>query len=1513
MPPHDVIIHADVTVTVGQLAARLLGEDVPERDVTLRVHHPGEPVPVVLDPLAVLPQSQLRPGSRVQAVPVAHVGVTEARAYVIVAACTDSRGHQWPLVDGPNLIGRDRGARIWLASRTVSRKHAKIVIDSGEARITDLGAVNGIDLNGHPVSVASLRNGDVITLGNETLQFRWMLHTGEHPRRQPVYTDHVRPPRIETYAPSAAHTLPAPPEAPRPQRLPMLAVLAPMLMGAASFAFTLSLQSLILVGLSPLIMLGSWLDGRIGAKHDHARAMSDYHKGMERLEAVIVADQRREADTRNREVPGPESTGHAVVNCTDLLWTRRPEHSTFFELRVGTGRDRSRTTISLPERGAVPDREWVALENLRDRHTHIDPVPLLVSFPESGGFGIVGYPAARDGLMRASILHLAALHAPSEIVFAVLAADAIADRWQWLKWLPHADAPQSPLAGAHLARGPIEAGRLLSRLEELVEMRARSGPAPGFRSHLPRDHRVGHDHGTPISQLPITPALVVFILGDPGVDAGRLVQLAERGPDSGVYTLWMRETRAELPAACRTYVHFDPDRRGSIGYVREADQVVIGTPDCVDVDEAGLLARRLAAINDAGARMLDESDLPRRVSLRELSSYDLIGSPQGVVASWASTDSLKARWQPGGERAAGTIPAVVGVGADGPLTLDLRDQGPHALVGGTTGSGKSEFLQTWIMSMAASHSPDRLTFLLVDYKGGSAFAKCVELPHTVGLVTDLSPHLVYRALTSLRAELTYREHIFNEHGVKDLVSMERRSDPDAPPILVIVIDEFAALAADVPEFVDGVIDVAARGRSLGVHLIMATQRPGGVIKDNLRANTNLRIALRMADPGDSNDVIDTEVAAHFDPSTPGRAAVRVGPGRIAGFQTAYIGAPVQQEASSPDLIISELPFGPGKQWSAPFTALPTTSGPREIEVLLDHIRQAAARLRIAPPRRPWLDELPTVVSLTDLPGADHVGEDRVTPQHASDGPVWGIGIQDDPVRQAQHRWDIHPEKDGPLCIIGMAASGKSATLRTIAAAAIIEATMDAPVWIYGLTSAGGLSALEPLTSYGGTIKNDDNERVPRLLRWLVDLAKKRTAKFSRLNITNLSEYLASTRSAVAPDPGSVANSVVSTGAHFDDQSRQSADTGTADADPPGSAPMDRARIVLLVDGFAQLREHWEYTRQFDFERTFDDLLCFGPHAGVHVVLTADRRRAMPTRYDGYFGTHILLKVPDGDVNLADVPKGFFDDASAGRGFAGGLEAHVALLGAATTAGGAAEAFAALAERTDRLPQAPSIRLLPERIPLVAIDPMDLEGNPAFAIADDDFNAVGMPLGGLVLVQGRAKSGATTALRCLARAAQRSGQERHIVWLRPEESGAGIPEGIELIVGESDAARYLNSRLDPQGECGKAGDDLIVVEHVTEYYDTDAEKPLEAVLRLAQRGKVTVIVEADPGLVGNSWDIHSALRGARIGLLLRPEDGDGYTVLRMDLPREDTAVFPPGRGYLINGGAIRKVQVAFVDD
>ncbi len=210
---------------------------------------------------------------------------------------------------------------------------------------------------------------------------------------------------------------------------------------------------------------------------------------------------------------------------------------------------------------------------------------------------------------------------------------------------------------------------------------------------------------------------------------------------------------------------------------------------------------------------LDETDLPHSVAFVDLYEGDVAGDPSAIVQRWSKNDSLTAAWSPGSGRESGGVRAVVGQGPSEPLALDLRAHGPHALVGGTTGAGKSEFLQTWIMGMATEYAPDRLTFLLVDYKGGAGVRR-VRRParhRRARHRPQSAPRPPRPHLAAGRAR--YREHLLNDRGAKDLVTLEQRGDPAAPPVLVIVIDEFAALATEIPEFIDGVIDVAQRGRS----------------------------------------------------------------------------------------------------------------------------------------------------------------------------------------------------------------------------------------------------------------------------------------------------------------------------------------------------------------------------------------------------------------------------------------------------------------------------------------------------------------------------------------------------------------------------------------------------------------------------------------------------------------------------------------------------------------------------
>ena len=264
--------------------------------------------------------------------------------------------------------------------------------------------------------------------------------------------------------------------------------------------------------------------------------------------------------------------------------------------------------------------------------------------------------------------------------------------------------------------------------------------------------------------------------------------------------------------------------------------------------------------------------------VRDVSRDDADSALPDVGAAAGPAGHARSDRRAGGRRsgsAAGRPPRCrSGSAPTAPFSVDLREDGPHALIAGTTGAGKSELLQTLIASLAVANRPDEMTFVLIDYKGGSAFKDCARLPHTVGMVSDLDGHLTERALASLAAELHRRETILLDAGAKDIEdyndARQRGRSCEPMPRLVLIIDEFASLVAELPDFVTGLVDIARRGRSLGVHLMLATQRPGGVVTADIRANTNLRIALRVTDADESRDVIDAPDSGAIAKSTPGR-------------------------------------------------------------------------------------------------------------------------------------------------------------------------------------------------------------------------------------------------------------------------------------------------------------------------------------------------------------------------------------------------------------------------------------------------------------------------------------------------------------------------------------------------------------------------------------------------------------------------------------------------------------------
>ena len=784
-------------------------------------------------------------------------------------------GRRVPLLPGVHRVGRE--ASIAIDDPSLSAQHLVLTIDAdGAASVADAGSRNGTLVEGVTVPAGEerqLQGGDLVQAGRTLLS---VAAPEIAPPDAPVdgagRVPFNRPPRVQRLLEPSTRPFPAPPGDPQRSRLPLGASLIPLLLGIGLYAVTKLPTMLFFSLLSPVMALSTYIEDRRSGRKGFERHSREYRRRLAALRDELAVERREEVARRRARAPSPPELLRRAHRLEPALWERRPDDPDFLELRVGTADLPSLLTVRLDPGGSEALRAEV--EELAAWYATVPSVPVTVPLAELGVVGLCGPRERVEALARLLVAQAAVLHAPGDLAVAAAVAPGRRADWEWLKWLPHAE-PESGGPAIRLAAEPEATRGLLEEISRLVAARrADSEGSYGAASRRSRPH-------------------VLLLLDEEVAPERALVRdVLVHGREHAVSVLWIGRERRDLPGEAAGILELEHDSaRLTVTDARAGVETRDISADGIDADLARDLALALAPVREAGAARSE--GIPERVAL-----LDLLGEDD-VDSAWVAE-----RWAGDAEG----LGAPVGVTASGPFSVDLRADGPHGLVAGTTGSGKSELLQTLIASLAVAHPPDRLAFLLVDYKGGAAFKDCVRLPHTVGLVTDLDAHLTQRALASLNAELQRRERILRDAGAKDLADMERRSGDGAPPSLLIVIDEFATLAKEVPDFVEGIVDVAQRGRSLGVHLLLATQRPGGVVSENIRANTNLRVALRVNEAAESSDVIGVPDAARIPRGRPGRAYARTGHGELAELQTAYVGGgrPTASEAA---VVVRPFPFG----------------------------------------------------------------------------------------------------------------------------------------------------------------------------------------------------------------------------------------------------------------------------------------------------------------------------------------------------------------------------------------------------------------------------------------------------------------------------------------------------------------------------------------------------------------------------------------------------------------------------
>ena len=1435
---------------VISLASRRAGSSHNTGVLAPEVYVRGEP----LDPRLPIAEAGLKTGSVLSIGDPAASLTDEPEGLVEIRVVSGTgAGAVHRLMAGEAGIGTDPGCTIRLADDRIPPLCVAVEVDlRGEVTVRAMdGAAEvlaetvahadpalALEREPLPLEATPWLIGTQLTIGDILLELEAIQQPDAaiEDSPEPGWSDYNRPPRLLPPERPTQFKLPQLPSEQNRGGLPWLTMMIPVVMGVSLALITGRLYMLTMAAFSPMMMLGSYLQGKKTGKQTHKKMMADYKEKKAAVEADIDQAVVDERIARRMEAPDPALALLIASGPRARLWERRTTDPDYLSIRLGVGDLESEVTVDDPEQ----------MEHRRKTVRPAFDVPVTLPLEERGVVGIAGRGDLPRRVCTWAIAQLAALQSPRDTQIYVLTDAEGAASWEWLRWLPHA-RPQ--FGQDTVVTIGIDAETCARRIAELSAALAARQAAnrKTEKVRLDSDIVIVFDGARRLRSLP-------------GV-----VALLKQGPLMGIYSICLDTDERLLPEEASAVVLETP--RGLTLRQQRVTVVDDIIPDLVEPAWLSRLARSLAPLRDISGGDND-SVLPAACRLTEVMALEP-----------PSSELIRARWSISPR----STEAVVGISLDGPFSIDMRKDGPHGLVAGTTGAGKSELLQTIVASLAVANRPDGMTFVLVDYKGGAAFKDCVDLPHTVGMVTDLDTHLVERALVSLGAELNRREHMLAGAGAKDIedyVDLQvKRPELAAMPRLLIVIDEFASLARELPDFVTGLVNIAQRGRSLGIHLILATQRPGGVVSPEIRANTNLRIALRVTDGAESSDVIDAPDAGNISKGTPGRAYVRLGANSLVPFQSGRVGGrrpgAVSTTAAAP--WVSQIGLGqlPQPIPLRPRAAVVDDAEVTDLTVLVAAVRQANDDLGLDPQHSPWLPALTTEVQLDDLLA------DVVVPA-APALPSIPFGIEDLPAEQARRHAAIDFETFSHLAIAGGPRSGRSQALRTLAAS-VGRLVSPADVHLYGLDCGNGaLLALADLPHCGAIVQRTQTDRVTRLFKRL-------TAELARRQ-----ELLA--------------------GGGFADLGELRAAMPAADRLP---------HIVLMLDrweGFLGGLAELESGTLLDQVQNF---LREGASAGIHLVITGDRQ-LINTRMGSLIENKIALRLPDkADYSLIGLqPRKMPDEVPEGRGFRSdsGLELQFGLLGPDTTGQAQAAALREVgAEAKERFAEVPRtarpfrVDVLPTRLTFDEAWAMrdDTAARPLWAmigVGGDELTAVGLDLERtpLAMVGGPARSGRSTVLLSIAESVLRGGAELVVAAPRPSplRDLAGR-DGVRAVLTTTELTA---EELKPLIEDGD-GPVVLLIDDGELLKDVEAKDYLKSLQRTCGDTRRAIVLGGDSSEIGSGFSGWQVELKGRQGVVISPQGVTDGELIGVRMPRSSIGAQQQSGRVLANlgDGVLRTIQ------
>ena len=905
------------------------------------------------------------------------------------------------------------------------------------------------------------------------------------------YPDYHRSPRI-IYRGSEDKILINPPgqEPVKPSDELLKLIIPPLMMIGVTILITLiqprGIYILATVGMSITTMIFSirgFFKNRKKYKADKKERIDLYHLYLKDKAMELTRLEREQKEGMNYHFPTVLELTDLVESYNHRIYEKTPLHFDFLYYRLGLGKLPTSYELNYGQRERSGKKDALEEEGyaLYSRHKKIPDMPI----PANLSHGPVGYIGPRNLVLeqlQLLVMQIATFHSYHDVQFITILPEEEKEQWSWMRWLPHAKLQELNVRG--FVYNQRTRDQVLNSLNQILKLRRSQKEET---SH--KESTLFHPHYVVLvtdEKLILDHVIMEFFTEDP--------------TDLGCSLVFVEDVMSSLSENIQTVINIKDRNTGQLvmeeGVLKETDFRLDHFP--VDYDKERI-ARTLAPLNHLQNL---KSSIPDSVTFMEMYEAETFEDLQ-VSSRWEKNAPYKSLAVPIGLRGQGDLVQ---------LNLHEKAHGPHGLIAGTTGSGKSETIQSYILSLAVNFHPHDVAFLLIDYKGGGMANLFKNLPHLLGTITNLDGAQSMRALASINAEIHRRERLFREFEVNHINQYQKKfknGEAKEPlPHLFLISDEFAELKANQPDFIKELVSIARVGRSLGVHLILATQKPSGVVDDQIWSNSRFKIALKVADRSDSNEMLHTPDAAEITQT--GRAYLQVGNNEVYElFQSAWSGADYQPEKDDMGIedhtiyLINEL--GQYEILNEDLSGLEDADEikevPTELDAIVHNIQLMCEEQQIPPVPQPWLPPLKERITLEELE------EVQPTVAWEQEKPLSVLlGMADIPQAQKQEAVSINLAKDGHVLLYGSPGTGKTTFLQS-AGMDLARKFSPKDLTMYMMDfGTNGLAPLSKLPQVADTMLLDQTEKISKFVRIMEKELNRRKKLLSDYGVGTLELY-----------------------------------------------------------------------------------------------------------------------------------------------------------------------------------------------------------------------------------------------------------------------------------------------------------------------------------------------------------------------------------------------------------------------